>query len=363
MAKRSKATKASKATTVTAAADYSPSLVHLPWMDEHPPALSYQDGDVKAWQAKVRRTVVAALGLKNMPARKCALDARTLWRSEVEHGVIEKLVFTAELGAEVPAYLCLPRKGKAPYPVFICLQGHSTGMHNSIGVTAEDESLPKQIEGDRDFALGCMERGIAALCIEQRAFGERREQHIGSEVGRHLTCYQATVNALIIGRTLIGERVYDVDRAIDLLAERQRSEKLFDLSRLGVMGNSGGGTVTLFAAGVLPRLRYAMPSCYFCTFRDSLVAINHCVCNTVPGLRRHVEMADVLGLFAPRPVVVVAGKTDPIFPLAGVKRGFKQLQAIYAAAGAADKCKLVIGSQGHRFYAAPAWKAMLPLLR
>ena len=49
-------------------------------------------------------------------------------------------------------------------------------MHNSIAVQREDETKLLKVEGDRDFGLECMRRGIAALCIEQRSFGERREQ-------------------------------------------------------------------------------------------------------------------------------------------------------------------------------------------
>src|SRR5690606_13002798 len=103
--------------------------------------------------------VAQALGLDHMPARKCALNPRTLWRKELRHGVVEKLVFTSEPGADVPAYLCLPKRGTPPYPVFVCLQGHSTGMHNSIGVKSDDETVPKETEGDRDFAVGCMKLG------------------------------------------------------------------------------------------------------------------------------------------------------------------------------------------------------------
>ncbi len=109
-----------------------------------------------------------------MPTRaqdKCDLNVRTLWQRNHELGTIEKLVFTSEVGADVPAYLCLPRHGKPPYPVFICLQGHTTGMHHSIGVMRDDESVPMgEVPGDRDFGLGCMRRGVAALCIEQRSF-------------------------------------------------------------------------------------------------------------------------------------------------------------------------------------------------
>ena len=202
-----------------------------------------------------------------------------------------------------------------------------------------------------------MARGIAALCIEQRSFGERRERH-QERVSTH-GCHDATMHALMLGRTLLGERVFDVDRGLDYLETRDD----VDWSQVGIMGNSGGGTTSLFSAAVLPRIRYAMPSCYFCTFRDSLMSIYHCADNYVPGLLQYAEMADVMGLFAPRPVVLVAGEHDNIFPIEATRRAFADLQEVYAAAGAGDRCQLVVGSEGHRFYAAAAWSVMLQELQ
>ena len=163
------------------------------------------------------------------------------------------------------------------------------------------------------------------------------------------------MHALMLGRTLIGERVFDVDRGLDYLATRDD----VDWSRVGVMGQSGGGTVSMFAAALLPRVRFAMPSCSFCTFRDSIMSIYHCADNYVPGLLRYAEMADVMGLFAPKPVVLVAGERDDIFPIQATRRAFADLEAIYEAAGAAGRCHLVVGSGGHRFYAEEAWPVML----
>ena len=235
----------------------------------------------------------------------------------------------------------------------VCLQGHTTGAHISIAVHREDETRRIRVEGDRDFGLGCMRRGLAALCIEQRSFGERREQK-QQQVSDH-GCQDATMHALQLGRTIIGERVYDVDRGIDYLATRDDVA----MRRIGVMGNSGGGTISLFSAALLPRIAFAMPSCYFCTFRDSIMAIFHCADNYMPGLLKYAEMADVMGLFAPKPVVIVAGRTDPIFPIAATRRAFKDLKRIYTARGAAERCHLVVGSQGHRFYSDDAWPVML----
>jgi hypothetical protein len=73
-------------------------------------------------------------------------------------------------------------------------------------------------------------------------------------------------------------------------------------------------------------------------------------------------MADIAGLFAPRPVVIVTGESDQSKPIQAVREAFADLKAIYRRAGAEDKCHLVVGEGGHRFYAEKSWGKMLPML-
>jgi dienelactone hydrolase len=329
----------------------SPSEHHAWLCSTIQPILHCAGSDVRAWQRRLRRKLRQLVG--DTPSERVPLNVRQVWKRPHALGTIEKIVFASELHCDVPAYVCLPKDASPPYTFMICLQGHSTGMHVSIAVQRDDEALPFDVEGDRDFALGCMRRGIAALCIEQRSFGERREQR--QKVVSPHGCHDAAMHALMLGRTLVGERVYDVDRGIDYLAQRGDA----DMRRIGVMGNSGGGTISLFSAALLPRIAFAMPSCYFCTFRHSVMSIYHCADNYIPGLLKYAEMSDLLGLFAPKPVVVVAGAEDDIFPIAGVRKAYQHLQQIYAACGAADRCHLVVGQGGHRFYADDAWPVML----
>ena len=330
---------------------FSPTEYHRRVIDEIAPLMRYDGGDVGRWQHGLRRKLRELLG--DMPKERAPLNVRRVWKRDHALGAIKKIVFTSEPCADVPAYVCIPKKAKPPFTFVICLQGHNTGMHNSIAVDRDDEAKAISVPGDRDFAIGCMARGFAALCIEQRSFGERREQK-QKKVASH-GCHDATMHALMLGKTLIGERVYDVDRAIDYLAARGDA----DMRRIGVMGNSGGGTISMFSAAVLPRISFAMPSCYFCTFRDSIMSIYHCMDNYVPGLLKYAEMSDIMGLFAPRPVVIIAGKKDGIFPIAATRKAFRELKTIYRAFGAADRCHLVIGEEGHRFYAAKAWPVLI----
>ncbi|WP_152362316.1 alpha/beta hydrolase [Microlunatus speluncae] len=337
----------------------SPSLLHRRLAAELEPRLAFPGGEVAPWQQRARTKITELIGLRELnravPVRTTPA-VRSHWRRSDQLGTIEKISFESEPGSDLVGYLCLPERGEPPYPTVICLQGHSTGMHLSIGRDFDDERTPIPVEGDRDFALGALRHGFAALCIEQRSFGLRREldQHHVSEQG----CHDAAMHALMLGRTLLGERVFDVDRGLDYLATRDD----IDQGRIGLMGNSGGGTVTAYAAAVLDRISFAMPSCAVCTFRDSIMAIYHCADNYVPGILPELELADVIGCFAPKPMVVVAGRDDPIFPLPGVRTCFDAITEIYTAAGAADACRLVIGDGGHRFYEDAGWAALLDLL-
>ena len=330
--------------------DLKPFQRHRLLMEKLVPDMTCRGG-FKNWKRKAGARLEKLLGLELLMAQKRPpLRPRTLWKRSHELGTIEKVVFTSEVGADVVAYVCLPNNIKPPHAFFICLQGHTTGMHVSIAARMMSERAFIGVEGDNDFALECMRRGIAALCVEQRGFGERRDNAKAAT-----DCHDAAMRALMLGRTLLAERIYDVDRGIDYLLSRGDA----DPERIGVMGNSGGGTTSMFAGAMLGRLTHVMPSCSFSSFKASVMSVPHCTCNFVPGLLRFGETADVLGLIAPKPLVVVSGLTDEIFPIAQARAEFKRLQKIYSDAGAPANCQHVIGDGGHRFYAADAWPVML----
>ncbi|MFP4106580.1 MAG: alpha/beta hydrolase family protein [Phycisphaerae bacterium] len=335
---------------------YSPSLVHQRLIEQAPLKLAFKEGtDFAFWQGEARARLQ---DLIRMPANDgWDLNVRSLWKRQTELGTIEKIVFTGEPGADIPAYWCVPENATPPYTTFICLQGHSTGMHNSIAVSQEDEQTPIEVAGDRDFGLGCMRRGVAALCIEQRCFGERAERNLDATC-QYNTCLDSAAHALMLGRTLVGERILDVDRSIDYLAGRGD----VDMDRLGVMGNSGGATVAMYGAALLPRVRAVMPSCSVATYASSLLTLYHCVDNHIPRMMEWMELADVLGIVAPKPIVIVNGEKDEIFPIDGARQTVADLRKIYRAADAEDRLEHVIGPEGHRFYADLAWPKMLSLL-
>ena len=161
---------------------FSPSEYHRYVMDGIEQKFAYRGGDLKKWQGKLRRKLKELLGYT--PQKRIPLNIRSEWKQRHKYGSIEKIVYASEPFCDAPAYICLPENAKPPYATMICLQGHSTGMHNSIGVDRENEMKKIKVEGDRDFAIACMKNGIAALCVEQRSFGLRME-HVQKAVSPH----------------------------------------------------------------------------------------------------------------------------------------------------------------------------------
>ena len=139
------------------------------------------------------------------------------------------------------------------------------------------------------------------------------------------SCRLQLMHDVLLGRTPIGDRVWDMSRLIDWAIAHQG----VDPARIAITGNSGGGTVSLFAAACDTRISVAVPGCYFNTFAGSIGSIMHCDCNYVPGILRLGEMHDVAGLIAPRPFLAVAGRDDRIFPVAHTRPAFEQLAGVY----------------------------------
>ena len=312
-----------------------------------PVSMAYEGGSLEAWQENARSQLKTLLGL---PYEKAAPDVEIEFIKEHETFRETRFTFESEPGYRVPCHL-LKKKKKTneALPVMICLQGHSTGMHISLGRALYEGDADNMEDGDRDFALQCIRQGICAVTLEQRGFGERG----GSP---RPNCYGIAMDAILQGRTLIGARVWDIMRLIDVLETDFGGA--VDTKRVYCFGNSGGGTATFYAAALETRIVAAMPSCAFCTFADSIGAMYHCACNFVPGIRNYFDMAELAGMIAPRPLVIVSGAEDGIFPLSGAKSEFARVKDIYYANSAAPgNVTHVIGPAGHRFYAEQGWKA------
>ena len=330
----------------------SPMLNNLRIIENLQPSMRY-DGEESffAWQERAREKLGELLGIDRIT--RCDDAFRIDFEKDLGEYTEIRFTIESEPGYSFPSVLRIPKK-EGKIPLVVCLQGHSNGFHISLGQSFFDGDEQIIKGGDRDFAVRIIKEGYAALAIEQRNFGECG----GLETGGP-DCYVSSMTALLCGRTTIGERVWDISRAIDAAV---RNFDSLDADMIMCMGNSGGGTATFYAACIDERIKLAMPSCAVCTYKASIAAMYHCSCNFIPHIAEYFDMGDLAGLIAPRKLVIVNGINDNIFPDGGVRETYGIVKGLYTAAGAPDSCALVTGSEGHRFYADIGWATVKKLI-
>jgi dienelactone hydrolase len=320
------------------------------------PELAFDETkDFDTWREQVRAKLTELLG--DMPKERCDLNIRVEWEKEHEDFYEKRMIYTTEPNADIPCHLLIPAGATGPLPVAICLQGHSTGMHYSLGYKKFPNDSDESI-ASRCFAIQAIRQGICAIAMDQRYMGAAGQQENGAP--SCLRNYTALA-AMMWGRTAIGERVWDISRLIDVI--ECKLTQYIDPKRIICMGNSGGGTATFYAACLEDRIHLAIPSCAVCTYEDSIMAMHHCACNYIPGIRKYFEMGDLGCLAAPRKMIVVSGQNDKIFPIAGAKASCDIIRSAYEKANVPQNFHMVIGDGGHQFYPDETWPIAMKMLQ
>lgn len=302
--------------------------------------------DFATWKQELKEVFYEVSGINKIKLNDCPLSV-TVEQDEIKDGYrLIRFVMETEKDNFVPCYLLIPTTGEKSYPLAITLQGHKKGgIYNSIGIKKLPEDENYQPRGA--FALQAVKEGYAALCVEMRGMGElepKTEDEATTE--RRLwgqNCKFTAFASMALGRTILGERIWDIGKGIDAMANFPE----VDTSKIVITGNSGGGTASFYAACFDERITLSAPSCAFCTYKDSILDVYHCICNLIPGSYNLFEMQDLAGLIAPRKLLLINGELDEIFPIHGVKEGFETIKQIYEKAGAPENTKLVVTPKHH----------------
>ena len=266
-----------------------------------------------------------------------------------------RCLFESEIGATVIFYVLIPDNAKKgeKRPMVITLQGHSTGVHNALG-EPHDDGDGEYALAEGKFAVQSVNEGYITVAIENRGMGERAATHIVDEEGKVVRrvyhgqrpgCYYEQMTGVLMGRTVLGERVFDTKCTIDMVLEN--FGEYIDEKKIAITGNSGGGTVSFYMACYDERIALSVPSCAFCPYPESILRFYHCSCNYIPFAYKWWDMQDLAALIAPRRLVLVNGEKDPSFKADGVRRGYETVKKIYEKAGVPDNCKSIIHENGH----------------
>ena len=284
--------------------------------------------DYQAWRQSFLAAYGACLGPWPQPAHPETEIAESV---DCGSHTRLRLYFNSTPNVTASAYVLVPTNiapGERRPGVLAC-HGHGNGKDDVVGLNPDSHA--RRV----DHALQAVERGYVVMVPDWLPFGERRPP---KEWWQGCDCCNVTGLAWqYFGYTLQAQNVWDGMRALDVLIARPD----VDAERLAVLGSSYGGTMALHLAVNDPRLKAAAVSCYLSTVREDAITTrgqsNFCGAQHVPGLLLHGDIAEMAGLIAPKPLLIIAGQRDDCFIVEDVRRAYSRLARIYAAAGCADR--------------------------
>ncbi|MDM8005278.1 MAG: dienelactone hydrolase family protein [Phycisphaerae bacterium] len=271
------------------------------------PDLRAKPTDLKEWQARrevIKRVIRRTIGTPT--TQPASPDLKTISHEKLAKYERRLIEYSVDKDERVRAYLCLParRSGQSP-AVLVLHQTAAEGKREAVGVA-----------GDKSLAFGSelAERGYITLSPDSITAGERIDADGAFDTRGHYLRHP-DISAM-------GKMLYDAQRALDVLVAVEG----IDRNRLVTIGHSLGAEEALMLAAFDERVKAAVASCGYATFRAENQegrlrwARDHWF-SYMPRLRPvfqtgrlpHWDWDDVLRLAAPRAVYQYNTKDDQIF--------------------------------------------------
>ncbi len=335
---------------------------------ENPPRLQVPGNAtaVRAWQQEMGSRLAQILGLdvsKPVPLRPRVIATYQRYGYKLEH-----VVFSSEIGADVPAYVLIPDGVDRDHrgPAVLCLQGVVPGGKDELA--GEMEHNPAAAAGIKrfhdDFARQFARAGLVALAIDLRFDGERAYHSAQDPFGlneRLPAIALATKYAQMNGQSFFGLNLFDARRALDYLETRPEIVP----GAIGCAGFSLGSTLAAWLATIDRRVgavalegswpswrRLALRSLQDGTHVQNgkpthwMVASSY---QSLPGFLREMDLNLTVAAVAPTPMMLSYESDTPwvYADQAEAERDILPVRQAYAAFGATENLKVMHVNGGH----------------
>ena len=274
--------------------------------------------ELKAKQAEWRAAWLGGIG--GLPETKTPLNAKTGPVATCDGFTLQNVLFESQPGVYVVGHLFLPDAAKfvPPYPCVMMPMGHSdNGILNIRYAT---------------HAAMTARAGLAVFSWDPIGQGERRQidrrydaqfsecAHEHSSLGSR---------GWLVGWNFARFRIWDAIRAVDYVLTRRE----IDGKRLGVMGTSGGGTMSAYMQAWDERITVAFPNCFVSSIR---AVFGERGCHDAEQfffgqLTSGVNHAAILALGQPRVALATGSRWRDYFPHPGSVETFAVLTNLSAS--------------------------------
>lgn len=277
-------------------------------------------------RVRMRELFISNLG--GLPSSDTPLNPRITGVYGENDFKIEKIIFESRPGAFVTANLYIPEGLTGPTAAVLFLCGHHV----------QAKHQPEYQRVCRFLAKA----GLIVLAQDPIGQGERHSYYdrclgtatVGSCCEEH---DYAGGQSLPLGDSIAKYFVHDAMRGIDLLCSRPE----VDPDRIGVTGNSGGGTQTSMVMMCDPRIAAAAPATFIMSRESYMLAGGAQDAEQIwPEMTKlGWDHEDTLIMMAPKPVKVLSVKYD-FFPIDGTRRTVERARRSWKLYGKPDNLSL-----------------------
>ena len=206
--------------------------------------------DVEQYITSVREKIRTCFGPE---PERTSLNPRVMGVLDRDGYRVEKVIFESRPRFPVTANLYVPTNRTFPAPAVLGPCGHFAEA--------------KAAEQYQSFAQGLARLGYVCLIYDPIGQGERIQyttselkSRVGPGAREHI---YAGSQQFLVDEFFGMWRAWDGIRALDYLISRPE----VDSTKIGITGNSGGGTMTTWLCGLDRRFTMAAPNCFVTTFR------------------------------------------------------------------------------------------------
>ncbi len=242
------------------------------------------------------------------------------------------------------AYLLIPKEKNNK----IVIAMHQHGGNYEYG---KEEVVGNLGDENMFFGKELAERGYFVFAMDAPLFGENNlffENSTGvKRNSAEIEEQFATQSLLLYGYTPLGAILQQDMTALNFLLSLEG----FDKENIGCIGHSFGGARCMYLAAMDERIKAVVLSNSVANFRrDYDKSILHTWLTLLPGIAKYTEINGVLGLIAPRPLMIVYSENDPINPENEVKEQILSMENLYEKLGRKEEFKsLYLKGKAHEF--------------
>lgn len=340
------------------------------------PLLSFRNdwADIETWRSYAKKRLIERMAIPDIGPLP---DIRLVEEKKLEDLLIQDIEWILPHGNPVKAYLVKPYEHRGKLPGILAFHDHGGNKffgrekitYTGPGHHSAMKEHQDQYYGGRAWANELARRGYVVLVPDAFTFGSRRvllsdvpapvrqgleessvpDQNFITRYNQWASQHESIMAKSLFsaGTTWPGVFFAEDLKALDLLCSLPEVNN----EKIGCAGLSGGGLRTVFMGGLDSRITCCVCVGFMTTWKDLVIhkSYTHTWMTYVPVLPNELEFAEILGLRAPLPSLVMNNNEDSLFTLEEMQHADSVLANVYQKAGAPDHYKTSFYPGPHKF--------------